>query len=70
MEFITLRAYDSSFLTQWISIPFTLTHPAVSSISPSNVDWVGSVPSEYWGQYFDYGMLLIFGGIPWQVWRL
>lgn len=32
-----------------------------------DVDWIGKVkPEEYWF-YVDYGLLLIFGGIPWQV---
>ena len=50
-----------------MSLPFAITNPAVSSISPSEVDWVGTVEPQYFGQYFDYGMLLVFGGIPWQV---
>lgn len=58
---------SAHFVPQWISIPFAVNHPAVSTISPSEVDWVGYVPTEYYGQYFDYGMLLVFGGIPWQV---
>ncbi len=44
-----------------------MTNSAVSSIAPSEVDWVGTLEPQYYGQYFDYGMLLIFGGIPWQV---
>jgi high affinity choline transporter 7 len=39
----------------------------VGSLSPEDVDWIGRVePSEYF-YYMDYGLLLIFGGIPWQV---
>lgn len=58
---------DSVYMyAQWLSIPFAMTNEAVSSIAPSQVDWVGHVEPQYWGQYFDYGMLLIFGGIPWQ----
>jgi high affinity choline transporter 7 len=39
----------------------------VGSLSPEVVDWVGRVePSEYF-YYMDYGLLLVFGGIPWQV---
>lgn len=44
-----------------------MTNSAVSSIAPSEVDWVGTLEPQYYGQYFDYGMLLVFGGIPWQV---
>jgi high affinity choline transporter 7 len=41
----------------------------VGSLSPDVVDWIGRVePSEYY-YYIDYGLLLIFGGIPWQVSR-
>ena len=48
-------------------IPFAWTHPQVQSLSSMDVDWIGRVdPSEYWS-YLDYGLLLIFGGIPWQV---
>ncbi len=28
---------------------------------------MGTLEPQYLGQYFDYGMLLVFGGIPWQV---
>jgi len=32
-----------------------------------DVNWIGKVkPEEYW-YYLDYGLLLVFGGIPWQV---
>ena len=41
-------------------------HPATRSIAPSSVDWIGEIKQESYGQYFDYGMLLVFGGIPWQ----
>lgn len=30
-------------------------------------DWIGTVKPEEYGFYLDYGLLLIFGGIPWQV---
>ncbi|XP_046657306.1 high-affinity choline transporter 1-like [Daphnia pulicaria] len=54
------------FFGLWVSIPFAMTNSAVSSIAPSEVDWVGTLEPQYYGQYFDYGMLLVFGGIPWQ----
>lgn len=42
-------------------------NPKVESLSSMDVDWIGEIkPSEYWF-YVDYGLLLIFGGIPWQV---
>jgi len=54
------------FCGLWVSIPFAMNNEAVRSISSVDVDWIGSVPSDRYGQYFDCGMLLIFGGIPWQ----
>jgi high affinity choline transporter 7 len=48
-------------------IPFAMYNEHVGSLSPEVVDWIGKVePSEYY-YYLDYGLLLIFGGIPWQV---
>lgn len=48
-------------------IPFAWAHKDVKPLSSMEVDWIGSVnPEEYW-YYLDYGLLLIFGGIPWQV---
>lgn len=48
-------------------IPFAWTNPKVQSLKSMEVDWIGEVkPGEYWS-YVDYGLLLIFGGIPWQV---
>ena len=54
-------------LLQWMCIPFAMLNEHVGSMSTDIVDWVGRVdPSEY-AFYVDYGLLLIFGGIPWQV---
>lgn len=48
-------------------IPFAWGNPKVLPLSSMDVDWIGRVdPKEYWS-YADYGLLLIFGGIPWQV---
>ena len=42
-------------------------NPHVKPLSSLDVDWIGDIrPIEYWS-YIDYGLLLIFGGIPWQV---
>lgn len=56
----------------WLCIPFALTHSAVTSIvetsRDANVTWLGVWPENYWiGNYVDSALLLIFGGIPWQV---
>ncbi|XP_055698018.1 high-affinity choline transporter 1 [Phlebotomus papatasi] len=55
------------FVGLWMCIPFAWANEHVDSLSDMEVDWVGSVdPKEHWF-YIDYGLLLIFGGIPWQV---
>jgi hypothetical protein len=70
LTFFFSRLFYYSNNVKWVSIPFAMLNPAVKSISPSSVDWIGYVDPQYYGQYFDYGMLLIFGGIPWQVSRI
>ncbi|ELU03853.1 hypothetical protein CAPTEDRAFT_131610 [Capitella teleta] len=60
------------FVGLWLCVPFALTHEAVSSISStiSGPDgWLGedNLSGSYIGMYIDSGLLLIFGGIPWQV---
>jgi solute carrier family 5 (high affinity choline transporter), member 7 len=55
------------FIGLWMCIPFAWSNEHVQSLSSMDVDWIGSVdPKEYWF-YLDYGLLLVFGGIPWQV---
>lgn len=55
------------FVGLWMCIPFAWTNEHVKSLSSMEVDWIGEVdPREQW-YYIDYGLLLIFGGIPWQV---
>ncbi|KAJ7334430.1 hypothetical protein OS493_014744 [Desmophyllum pertusum] len=44
-----------------------MTHPAVSSITEDSPQWVGEWSSKYVGVWLDYGLLLVFGGVPWQV---
>ena len=40
----------------------------VDTANDSNVTWLGEWPEDYWiGNYVDSALLLIFGGIPWQV---
>ncbi|KAG8193975.1 hypothetical protein JTE90_013670 [Oedothorax gibbosus] len=55
------------FIGLWLCIPFSLTNEAVGSLSLADTDWIGSVEPAAIGQYMDYGLLLILGGIPWQV---
>lgn len=56
------------FIGLWLCVPFSMTHDAVSSISRNNAEhWLGELTSDYAANYIDFGLLLIFGGIPWQV---
>ncbi|KDR16364.1 High-affinity choline transporter 1, partial [Zootermopsis nevadensis] len=55
------------FIGLWMCIPFAMYNEHVGSLSSDAVDWIGTVePSQYF-YYIDNGLLLIFGGIPWQV---
>lgn len=55
------------FIGLWMCIPFALMNDHVQSLSSMDVDWIGEIdPKEKW-YYIDYGLLLVFGGIPWQV---
>ncbi|XP_023229429.1 high-affinity choline transporter 1-like isoform X1 [Centruroides sculpturatus] len=55
------------FIGLWLCIPFSLTSSAVGSLSLEDNNWIGEVEPSFAGQYIDYGLLLILGGIPWQV---
>ncbi|CAK8686514.1 unnamed protein product [Clavelina lepadiformis] len=58
------------FIGLWLSIPFAFTNPAVSDIGTTAVNgpnWLGSWDSTQTGTWIDSALLLIFGGIPWQV---
>lgn len=48
-------------------LPFALTHEAVKDISHTHKDWIGTIDSADVGTYLDTMFVLIFGGIPWQV---
>ena len=52
-------------------MPFALTNEAVTSIvETAQVEgggWKGHLQGVSWGLYIDFALLLIFGGIPWQV---
>ncbi|KAH8278484.1 hypothetical protein KR018_003913 [Drosophila ironensis] len=55
------------FIGLWMCIPFAWSNEHVGSLSDLEVDWIGHVePKKHW-MYIDYGLLLVFGGIPWQV---
>uniref|UniRef100_A0A8W7JEA5 High-affinity choline transporter 1 n=1 Tax=Anopheles albimanus TaxID=7167 RepID=A0A8W7JEA5_ANOAL len=55
------------FIGLWMCIPFAWTNDHVKSLSSMDVDWIGEIGEGYHWFYLDYGLLLIFGGIPWQV---
>ncbi|XP_054155063.1 high-affinity choline transporter 1-like [Oppia nitens] len=55
------------FIGLWLCIPFSINHPAVGSMSMEHNDWFGILEYKMLGQYIDCGLLLILGGIPWQV---
>ena len=50
-----------------LSIPFAWTHPAVQQSQLLTQNWFGSVDSGKTGIFVDYYLLLILGGIPYQV---
>ncbi|XP_070187378.1 high affinity choline transporter 1-like isoform X2 [Littorina saxatilis] len=54
------------FIGLWVGVPFAMTHEASRSIT-NNTEWIGQVDTPYIGSYIDFYLLLIFGGIPWQV---
>ena len=47
------------FRFQWLSIPFAMTHEAVSSISENNSRWLGQWNINKTGQWLDYAFLLV-----------
>lgn len=55
------------FIGLWMCIPFAWTNPHVKSLSGMEVDWIGEIGEKKFWFYIDYGLLLVFGGIPWQV---
>ena len=42
-------------------------NPAVKSMSTEDNNWFGDLHSYQLGQYLDLFLLLILGGVPWQV---
>lgn len=51
----------------WMCIPFAWANEHVKPLSSMEVDWIGRVEPDHYCFYVDYGLLLVFGGIPWQV---
>uniref|UniRef100_A0A336JYC9 CSON002383 protein n=1 Tax=Culicoides sonorensis TaxID=179676 RepID=A0A336JYC9_CULSO len=55
------------FIGLWICIPFAWMNEKVDKASLKSIDWFGQVETDRIGFYIDYALLLMFGGIPWQV---
>ncbi|XP_037789860.1 high-affinity choline transporter 1-like isoform X2 [Penaeus monodon] len=57
------------FMGLWLTVPFAMTNEAVGSLALNETNWLGSIEatSPEWGLWIDYWLLLICGGIPWQV---
>lgn len=63
-----MRKSSLYFYFQWLSIPFAMTHDAVTDISVNYTTvWIKELEPKYSGVYIDSFLLLIFGGIGWQV---
>nr|XP_022316621.1 high-affinity choline transporter 1-like isoform X2 [Crassostrea virginica]XP_022316628.1 high-affinity choline transporter 1-like isoform X2 [Crassostrea virginica]XP_022316636.1 high-affinity choline transporter 1-like isoform X2 [Crassostrea virginica] len=56
------------FVGLWICIPFAMTNEVVENITlNSTTQWVRTVDGAGAGVYADSFLLLVFGGVPWQV---
>lgn len=56
------------FFFQWLTIPFAMANEATTNIGfNATTKWVKDLDPKYTGSYIDSYLLLIFGGIPWQV---
>uniref|UniRef100_A0A8D8R8B3 High-affinity choline transporter 1 n=1 Tax=Cacopsylla melanoneura TaxID=428564 RepID=A0A8D8R8B3_9HEMI len=55
------------FIGLWLCVPFAWTSEHVAPLSDQEHDWIGKIEGKDFFYYLDYGLLLVFGGIPWQV---
>ncbi|XP_077533362.1 high-affinity choline transporter 1-like [Haemaphysalis longicornis] len=55
------------FFGLWLCVPFAMFHEAVGPISYPKNDYVGSISWSDLGNYADAMLLLMMGGVPWQV---
>eukprot|EP00111_Clytia_hemisphaerica_P022473 TCONS_00066089-protein len=51
----------------WLCVPFSLSNDVTTSLSVTKTEWIGHLEGYRVGQWIDYAMLLICGGLPWQV---
>ena len=71
-KMLNIKSNNSLFLKpcilQWICIPFAMTNEVVENITlNSTTQWVRTVDGAGAGVYADSFLLLVFGGVPWQV---
>ena len=55
------------FVGLWIAVPFAMKHQSVGSITATWPQWRGQIDPSKYVEWIDSMLLLIFGGIPWQV---
>jgi high affinity choline transporter 7 len=55
------------FIGLWVAVPFAMQHEGVGSIVATWPQWRGHIQKSELVQWIDSMLLLIFGGIPWQV---
>lgn len=56
------------FVGLWLGVGFAFSHEAVRPLSETKSEWLGTLSVDPTiGLYIDSYLLLIFGGIPWQV---
>ena len=55
------------FICLYICLPFVMTSKDVGDISATKDIWLGSIAKADVGSWMDSALLMIFGGIPWQV---
>lgn len=51
----------------WLCVPFSLANEVTTNINETRDEWLGSLEGYKVGKWIDYAMLLICGGLPWQV---
>ncbi|KAL5235312.1 hypothetical protein ACI65C_002722 [Semiaphis heraclei] len=54
------------FIGLWLSVPFAWYNKKVDFNQPG-LDLIGEIQGKDFLSYVDYALLLVFGGIPWQV---
>ncbi|UJR16366.1 hypothetical protein I4U23_003269 [Adineta vaga] len=55
------------FVGLWVAVPFAMSHKSVGDIRLTWPEWRGHLEKSQMVEWTDSMLLLIFGGIPWQV---